>query len=92
MVVPPENNGSDNAWLRGEHGGSLPMDGWGDIDGTGGLGDQCRCGKGSVPERSAATGDRVSSATKRGMKRKAGGQAMRKTESQTIERIAAGRK
>ena len=68
-------------------------DGWvGDIDGTGGLRGQCRCGKRSVPERSAATGGRVSSAMLRDERRKAGGQAMRKTESQAIERIAAGRK
>ena len=62
------------------------------MDETGGLRDQCRCGKRSVPERSAATGGRVSSAMLRDERRKAGGQAMRKTESQAIERIAAGRK
>ena len=60
------------------------------IDGTGGLRDQRRCGKGSVPERSAATGGRVSSAILREERRKAGEQAMRKTELQTIARIAAG--
>ena len=43
-----------------------------------------------MPERSAATGDKVSSAILREERRKAGGQAMRKTESQAIERIAAG--
>ena len=47
-------------------------------------------GKGDAPERSAAKGGRVSSAILREERRKAGGQAMRKTESQAIERVAAG--
>ena len=60
------------------------------IDETGGLRDQCRCGKGSVPERSAATRRQGQFSDRREEKGKADGQAMQKIESQAIARFAAG--
>ena len=65
-------------------------DGWVGINGTGGLRDQCRCGKERVPERLAATRRQDQFGNKAGKRRKAGGQAMREKESQAIARIVAG--
>ena len=60
------------------------------MDETVELRDQYRCGKERMPERSAAKKRQGQFSDKAGREKKGGGQAMRKTESQAYERIAAG--